>query len=95
MTPFRNRLWNPLLWPRLIALQLIRLYQATLSPDHGPLRHLYPYGVCRHEPTCSEYGKNVIGNRGLAIGGVLTLKRILICNPWKEPDAAKVMKILQ
>ena len=70
--------------PRALLFVLITLYQKTLSPDHGPLRALYPYGFCRHHPTCSEHGKNVIVERGAIIGLFLILRRLLSCHPWRE-----------
>ncbi len=84
---------NLLLLPRRLAILLIDVYQATLSPDHGPLKGLHPYGFCRHEPTCSEYGKRIIRERGLLIGGLLTLGRLLSCNPWTKPTPEKILKI--
>jgi hypothetical protein len=71
--------------PRAIAVHMIAFYQATLSPDHGPLRHLYPQGFCRHEPTCSEYGKHMIAEHGVAIGGAMLVRRLLSCHPWSKP----------
>lgn len=79
---------------RMLAIKLIEFYQATLSPDHGPLRHLHPYGFCRHEPTCSDYGKQIIQKRGVIIGCFLICKRILSCNPWKKIDDQKIVKIV-
>lgn len=70
--------------PSSIAIAVITAYQKTLSPDHGPLRHLHAYGYCRHSPTCSQYGKQVIAQRGLLLGGWLLLKRILSCHPWAK-----------
>lgn len=63
---------------------LITAYQKTLSPDHGPLKHLYPYGYCRHSPTCSEYAKEQLQKRGAVIGTLLAIKRILSCNPFTK-----------
>ncbi|MDD5751060.1 MAG: membrane protein insertion efficiency factor YidD [Candidatus Peribacteraceae bacterium] len=87
---------NPLLilWllPRKAVVMLITLYQQTLSPDHGPLRHLWRYGYCRHEPTCSEYGKGIILKRGLMIGGFLTIARLLTCHPWRTPSTERIMR---
>jgi len=80
--------------PRETICKLIDLYQCTLSPDHGPLRHLYTYGYCRHEPTCSEYGKKVIMKQGAIIGSLLLIKRILSCNPFAKPSEKKILKIL-
>jgi len=65
-----------------IAIGLIRLYQRTLSPDHGWTRILYPYGCCRFHPTCSQYAIEAIQNHGLLRGGWLALKRIARCHPW-------------
>ncbi|ALM10030.1 MAG: hypothetical protein PeribacterA2_0661 [Candidatus Peribacter riflensis] len=78
--------------PRKTMVALITLYQQTLSPDHGPLRHLYRYGYCRHEPTCSEYGKRVIAERGAVIGCLLTAKRLLTCHPWRKPSSERIMR---
>lgn len=62
------------------ALWLIGVYQQTLSPDHGPLRVFFPRGVCRYEPTCSNYMAQAITRyewRGLWIG----LRRLIRCHP--------------
>ncbi len=73
-----------LLLPRLLALGLIRAYQHTLSPDHGPLRAWFAPGVCRFYPTCSEYGYQVIKTRGLVTGFFPVIWRILRCHPWSQ-----------
>ncbi len=70
------------IYARYPALQLIRLYQKTLSFDHGPLRGLFPHGYCRFHPTCSEYGYQAIARYGLLRGGVKAIWRILRCNPF-------------
>lgn len=59
----------------------IRVYQATLSPDHGPFKHRYSEGYCRFTPTCSEYGHEAIEKFGLFRGGCMAAWRILRCNP--------------
>lgn len=79
---------------RKLLIFLIGLYQQTLSPDHGPLKDLYPYGYCRHEPTCSEYSKQVIASRGALIGSLLTIKRVLSCNPFAKPSDEKLRKLI-
>ena len=81
--------------PRRCAIALIEFYQATLSPDHGPLKALHPYGYCRHAPTCSAYGKIILGERGMIIGGMLLLRRVLSCHPWKKPSDEKIIMLLQ
>lgn len=67
---------------RVFAVKAIRLYQRTLSPDHGPLRRLYPDGYCRFSPTCSQYTADAIEKYGFLRGSGLGLWRILRCNPW-------------
>jgi putative membrane protein insertion efficiency factor len=67
-----------------IALKLIRLYQKTLSLDHGPLAFLYSEGFCRYNPTCSMYAYQAIEKYGVAKGSWVGLKRILRCTPWAK-----------
>lgn len=70
--------------PRYLLMGVITIYQRTLSPDHGPLRHFHPHGYCRHTPTCSQYGKNALRERGAIIGTLLIVKRVLSCNPFTK-----------
>lgn len=70
--------------PRKPFLLLIRLYQKTISPDHGFSKILFPYGFCKFQPSCSEYGYQTIERYGLLRGIPLTLWRILRCNPWSR-----------
>lgn len=59
---------------------IIALYKLLFSDFSGR--------QCRFEPTCSLYAKNVIIEHGFFYGILLTLKRILKCNPFykrKEP----------
>lgn len=67
------------------TVALIFLYQKTLSPDHGLPKGLYPYGYCRHYPTCSEYSKQSFVKFGFLLGFGLTVKRVTSCNPLSEP----------
>jgi hypothetical protein len=71
-------------WPRLFTVWLIRLYQKTLSPDHGLIKFKYPYGYCRFSPTCSEYSVQAIGKYGFFKGGAKALWRVLRCNPFNK-----------
>ncbi len=64
-----------------ISLFLIKIYQKTLSPDHGPVRHLFPYGYCKFSPTCSVYTYTAIEKYGFWKGWRLGLNRIWRCNP--------------
>ena len=43
-----NLIKKSLYLPRIPFLWLIRLYQKTLSPDHGWCRVFYPYGIGEH-----------------------------------------------
>lgn len=71
-------------WPRLIVVWLIKIYQKTLSFDHGPLKVLRPHGSCRFYPTCSQYGVEAISKYGIFKGGALTTYRVMRCNPWNK-----------
>lgn len=68
-----------------LALLLIRLYQRTLSFDHGVLKVFYPLGYCRFNPSCSEYTYQAIAKYGIVKGAVLGTKRIARCNPYTAP----------
>ncbi|HBA36284.1 TPA: membrane protein insertion efficiency factor YidD [Candidatus Falkowbacteria bacterium] len=70
--------------PRRLVVKLIRIYQKTLSFDHGPLKVYYPHGFCRFSPTCSDYGAEAITKYGLIKGGLMAGWRILRCNPWNK-----------
>jgi len=61
---------------------LITLYQRTISPDHGVVRVLFPFGVCRYTPTCSDYSKEAIKRYGVSRGSIMGIKRIVRCNPF-------------
>ena len=67
--------------PRKPFLWLIRFYQKTLSPDHGFVKILFPYGYCKFQPSCSEYGYRAIEKYGVLRGIPLAIWRILRCNP--------------
>jgi len=67
---------------RQLLITLITGYQKTLSPDQGWLRIFFPSGVCRHQPTCSEYTKQAINRFGVWRGLSLGLQRIGRCHPF-------------
>jgi hypothetical protein len=71
-------------FPRRLVVLAIRLYQKTLSPDHGPLRQYHSHGFCRFSPSCSDYGREAIERYGVIKGGLMTSGRILRCNPWNK-----------
>lgn len=81
--------------PATIFIALIRVYQHTLSPDHGWVRHLYPHGYCPHTPTCSEYGVLMLQTRSLPVALWLTTKRLLSCHPWTKPSDEKLKTMME
>ena len=70
--------------PRYIAIKTIKVYQRTLSFDHGIFRYLYPHGFCRFRPTCSEYAIQALEKYGFIRGGLKACWRVLRCNPWNK-----------
>jgi len=67
-----------------IVLFTIRMYQKTISFDHGFVRFFYPDGFCRFHPTCSDYGYQAVNQYGVFRGGWMAIKRILRCNPFSK-----------
>ena len=67
-----------------VVLSIIKIYQKTLSPDHGLLRGFFLLGACKFHPTCSEYGYDAINKFGIIKGSYLSAKRIGRCHPWSE-----------
>ena len=65
-----------------LLIRTIIFYQKYLSFDSGFLAILAPGGVCRYQVTCSEFTKQAIKEKGVGLGIVLGIKRILSCNPW-------------
>jgi putative membrane protein insertion efficiency factor len=60
-----------------ILLWLIKFYRAALSPRKQ-------YSSCKYIPTCSEYGLEAIERFGAFKGGMMTVWRILRCNPFSK-----------
>lgn len=73
-----------------IALQLIKIYQKTLSLDHGILSYVYSERLCRYYPTCSQYTYTAITRFGLMYGGWLGFKRVCSCHPWRKGGVDEV-----
>lgn len=57
-----------------LLIKLIRGYKKYISPRMG--------NKCRFSPTCSEYAMEAIEVHGVVKGGMLSLWRILRCNPF-------------
>ena len=58
-------------------LWMISFYRRNLSRRVG-------YGSCKYIPTCSEYGMIAIEKHGAFFGLLLTVWRILRCNPFSR-----------
>ena len=57
-----------------ILISIIRFYQNHISPYKKP--------CCRFYPTCSAYAIEAIEKKGAFRGLVLTIWRLLRCNPF-------------
>lgn len=64
------------LWlvPRNIAIAFMKAYRRLISPLYGE--------VCRYYPSCSRYAYEAFQQRGFVVGIVLTVWRLLRCNPF-------------
>ena len=62
---------------RKILVFLIRIYQKFLSPLKG-------HGTCIYTPTCSQYAIEALKKHGIIKGGLLSIWRILRCNPFAK-----------
>lgn len=60
-----------------ICIALIKFYRKYLSSLKGA-------GCCRFTPTCSEYALLAYEKYGFFKGTVLTVWRILRCNPFSK-----------
>lgn len=71
-------------YSRHFVIKLLKIYQQTLSFDHGIVKVFFPNGFCRFEPTCSEYAIAAIEKYGIIKGGGKALWRVMRCNPWNK-----------
>lgn len=67
-----------------MVIKLIELYQRTLSPDEGFWKNKYPGGYCKYVPHCSEYARQAVIKRGVILGVLMGIWRVLRCNPWSK-----------
>jgi putative component of membrane protein insertase Oxa1/YidC/SpoIIIJ protein YidD len=63
-----------------IALLLISVYQAVFSHILKNISGVS--NACRFEVSCSEYAKQEIEKGGAIQGGVKSIKRLLLCQPF-------------
>jgi len=59
---------------RTLVIALVRCYQRLISPLIRP--------CCRFIPSCSEYFIQAVEKRGVVVGALLGIWRILRCNPF-------------
>jgi uncharacterized protein len=69
---------------KLLLLGLIRLYQKTLSFDHGIAGKIFGERFCRFYPSCSEYTYQAIAKYGVTLGIFKGFRRIIRCHPWND-----------
>ena len=58
-----------------IVLSPVRFYRRVLSP-------MKRMPTCKFLPTCSEYAVEAVEKRGIVVGTVLAVWRVLRCNPF-------------
>ena len=71
----------------ILMIKIIKVYKFLISPLFG--------NSCRFFPTCSEYSIDAIKTHGFFKGLILSLKRILSCNPWGSSGFDPVKKELK
>ena len=59
-----------------LFIKVIKIYQRFISP-------FFP-SSCKFSPSCSKYGIEALNKYGAIKGSLLTIKRILRCNPWSD-----------
>ena len=58
------------------SINCIKVYQKIVSPLFPP--------SCIYSPTCSQYAIEAIEKYGFLKGGLMSIKRILRCNPYSK-----------
>ena len=69
--------FSPVKLLREAFLAPVKLYRKYLSP-------LKPTPTCRFTPSCSQYAIDAVREWGIVLGTVLTLFRIVRCNPFSK-----------
>ena len=59
-----------------MILYLIKIYREKISPMYPPR--------CKYVPTCSQYALEAIEKYGVIKGGLMSIWRILRCNPFSK-----------
>ena len=61
---------------KYVAIAGVYAYRYTLGA-------LFP-ASCKYHPSCSQYALDAFRRYGVARGAVLTVWRLLRCNPWSH-----------
>lgn len=69
--------FSPVKLIREAFLAPVKLYRKYLSP-------LKPTPTCRFTPSCSQYAIDAVREWGIVVGTVLTLFRLVRCNPFSK-----------
>ncbi len=64
-----------------ILLFIIKIYQRTLSPDHGFGKMFSNKLGCRFYPSCSEYAHQALLKKTTGSALRLIIKRVIRCHP--------------
>jgi len=67
-----------------LAIKLIKIYQATFSPDHSVSGAGDPLKGCKFYPSCSNYGIGALEKHGFVTGVPRIAWRVLRCHPWSH-----------
>lgn len=69
--------FSPVKLLREAFLLPVKAYRKYLSP-------LKPTPTCRFTPSCSQYAIDAVREWGIVLGTVLTLFRLIRCNPFSK-----------
>ena len=58
-----------------VLVRIIKLYQNSPLSSHS---------YCKFQPTCSNYAIEAINEYGSFKGSIMTIKRIMRCNPFNK-----------
>jgi putative membrane protein insertion efficiency factor len=67
---------------RYLGIGGVYLYRYTLGA-------LFP-ATCKYHPSCSQYSIDAMKRYGLFRGSLLTVWRLLRCNPWSHGGVDRV-----
>lgn len=67
-----------------LFLKIIKIYQITMSPDHGIFKRVFYFSRCRFYPSCSSYTYEAINKYGIWGGFLKGLKRLVRCHPFNQ-----------